>query len=268
MANRDSGRLSRWLMSAKDKLQHTLEKVGYSVNTHAVVVLGDHKSGSFGVADLIADACQVGKTLQIPELWSPAIERILDGEATLKSVTESHPKAFSTEVVHEPFLTFIYDEVKKVFPGGKFCFVCRDPRESIRSELSELKIPGDLEEVDLEKQAVPPEWRLAFDPARWGSESAHYVDVLAARWNRAADVYAENRKEMQLIRFEDFVADRGTTIQTLVRKIGLLKTGDLASRLSEKRETRPGTPAEFFGPNLQRIVAACGERMQQFGYKG
>jgi len=264
---RESGRLSRWILSAKQKLQHTLEQASYSVNTHAVVVLGDHKSGSYGVADLLADACGVAKTLQIPELWSPAIERVLDGGASLASIAAAHPRPFSPEVIHEPFLTFIYDEVRRVFPGGKFCFVVRDPRESIRSELAELKLPGDLDALDPAARGVPPEWRIAFDPARWGAKGPHYVEVLAARWRRAAEVYTEHRKEMQLLRFEDFVADRLGAIQGLIRRIGLLKTGDIGARAAEPRPARPGGPADFFGPNLQRILDVCGERMQQFGYE-
>ena len=67
----------------------------------------------------------------------------------------------------------------------------------------------------------------------WGSKN-HYIEVLAERWNTISNVYLENKENIILVKYEDFISDKSNTIQLLAKKLDLTKNGEI-SHLIDKQ---------------------------------
>ena len=256
-------------MRLQKRLEHRLNRLLFQRRSDPIIVLGNHKSGTSAVASLLADCGQLTKSIDIPELW-PRSEGLMHGTLDFEEIVAEFPKPFSRELIKEPNLTFFYPAVRRVFPAARYVFVNRDPRSNIRSFLSRCKLPGDLAELDVDAWDIPHSWRWDFDPVAWRSEHTHYIDLMAERWNRSADVYLEQPDEMLLLRYEDFLADKRGSIEKLAAACGLRDCRDISDKLDVQYQPR-GTsraPRDFFGPeNLLRIERLCGSRMREFDYE-
>jgi len=256
------------LRKLRKDLRRRLDRLRFEPHPSPLLVLGNQKTGTSAIAHLLADCAGLTKTIDIDVLW-PLIRHLRAGSLDLAEVVAQNPRPFSRELIKEPGLTFLYADLRRVFPDARYVFVNRDPRENVRSFLQRTGVPGDLEHLDPDAWDIPASWRGAFDPGLWQSDRTHYVELLAERWNQAADVYLKHPGDMTLIRYEDFVADKRGTIEALVRDLGLTAARDVSDRVDRQYQPRGRrqTPLEFFGAaNLARIEWICGSRMRAFGY--
>ncbi len=239
------------------------------VERRPVIVLGNQKSGTSAVAHLLAELCGLSKTIDIQPLMGAAGHAVMKGERRLADVVRRHPECFSTALIKEPMMTFFAGQVLEVFPESRVVFVVRDPRDNIRSLLNRRGLPGDLEELSDELRASLGR-RVTLDPEVWGGGDENYVGVLAHRWNRAADAYLEHEGRVELVRYEEFVADKQGSLERLARRLGLEPRHDVSALLDvdfQPRGTRGASWDAFFGPrNLGRIERICGTRMARLGY--
>jgi hypothetical protein len=234
-------------------------------------VLGNQKSGTSAIAHLLADYGGLSKTVDIPESWWPTLKDLLSGTLRLVDFAQRYKHRFSSDLIKEPNFTFLYSQLKELHPKGAFVFIIRDPRDNIRSLLNRVGVPGNVESIEHASLRIPNNWRPLFDADLWALEAEHYIEILAARWNRAADVYLEYPDEMILIRYEDFVADKTGAIERLARDLGLPRVNDISDKVDiqyQQRGDRNVSWEEFFGAeNLMRIERMCGGRMTKFGYE-
>jgi len=252
------------------KLKYLNERLFYRPNQFPIIVLGNQKSGTSAVANLLADYGCLSRTIDIRELWQPTIGRILQGEQRFKDFVRCYPRPFSCDLIKEPLLTFIYEEVKQVFPSARYVLVVRDPRDNVRSFLNRMRIPGDLVFLDVNDWNIPTLWLRAFDAVLWRTQSSHYIDMLAERWNSATDVFLQQQHEIQLIRYEEFVLDKIGSIADLAARLDVKAKADIHTKVDiqyQPKGQRNVTWLEFFGQeNLWRIENICGERMLKLGY--
>jgi len=235
-----------------------------------VAVLGNQKSGTTVVAALLAEHLAVPATLDVPDLWGENFRRLRSGETNFRVFAARHPRDFATGVLKEPNLTFLYPRLHATFPKSKVVFVVRDGRANIRSILSRLGLPGDVPDLSGEqRRAVPEGWRPVLDPSALGTSTGTYIETLARRWNAAVDVYLRHAEEMTLLKYEDFVADKGGSIAAIAHGLGLPSRRDIGG--SVDRQFQPAgsrAPYErFFGDrNLTRIIEMCGHNAGRLGY--
>lgn len=115
-----------------------------------------------------------------------------------------------------------------------------------------------------------PGWRQMLDSSFLGVQSQHYVARLAERWCVAARQYLNNEDSMILVRYEDFNASKQSTIEGLVRALGLSVANDIGSsvdRQFQPRGNRSVTWQEFFGEhNLRMVNEICAPLLPRFGY--
>ena len=252
----------------KKRLRRAFDRLLYEPHPSPILVLGNQKTGTSAIAHLLADWAGLSKTIDVSEMRE-FLTPLMLGECDLASMAQKLPKPFSRELIKDPNLTFMLDDLRRIFPAGRYVFINRDPRENLRSFLSRMKIPGDLPELGDHADQIAKGWETVFDTKIWKTQSTHYVDKLADRWNRAADVYLENRKDQILIRYEDFRTDKLASIEALAHTLGLTQKGDISDKLDVQYQPR-GTqvsPLEFFGAeNLGRIERICGSRMREFDY--
>ena len=244
------------------------------VNPAPVFVLGNQKSGTSAIAALLGRAVGRSVTIDIFFRYRERFqERILRGEIGFADFVQRARVCFSTDIVKEPSLTFFYDELKALFTEARFVLVLRDPRDNIRSILNRLCLPGDLPELQAhhhESLRDKPGWALLMDGTVLGYGCGTYIERLAKRWNRAADVYAPG-EGMVLLRYEDFVRDKAGSIAHLAGAVRLDPVHDLGRYVDVAYQPRGENRAswrDFYGPeNLTRIESICGERMKRFGYE-
>lgn len=240
-------------------------------NPHAVIVLGNQKSGTTAIAALLALHTDSSVALDLPGIHGPLKVRIKDGQVPFQHFLRRNASELSRDIVKEPNLTFFYDDLKQALPDARYLMIVRDPRQNIRSILNRLHLPGNLELLDDERMAsVPPIWRVDIE-GRWlGLHGKNYIEILAARWNLAADVYLKQRRDMLLVRYEDFDTAKAAVIADLARRLHLPAVRNVAAAVDTQYQPRGNRllPLEvFFGAeNLARIVSICRERMSEFGY--
>ncbi len=253
------------------KLKGSFERLTTKANPHAVIILCHPKSGSNAIAHLLAELCGLSKTLDIPELWYPNIANFMQGKIDFSSFVKIHPKPFSRDLIKEPSLSLIFDQVKTVFPAAKYVFINRDPRDNIRSILNRVGVPGNLQHFAAEEWKLPTGWKEIFNPAILQIKYTHYIDILASQWNLITNVVVEHPNEMTMIRYEDFVADKAEAITTLAGQLELSTKNDISDKLDilyHPRGKDRDLPWElFFGTeNLMRIEEICGSKMKKFEY--
>jgi hypothetical protein len=241
------------------------------INPSPVIILGNQKSGTSVIAHLIADYGGLTKIIDIPEIWWPALEDLMLRRKSLEEFANKNILYFAKQLIKEPNLTFLYPQLRTLFPKAAYVFVVRDPRTNIRSLLNRIGLPGNLAALEPEKSDIPEKWVSIFDAQMWGLTTVHYVDMLSERWNRAVDVYLENKTTMEMIRYEDFVRNKVEMIKHIAKLLGLQQKEDISNRVDvqyQPKGDRNISWLDFFGTvNLSRIEAICGTRMQEFGYK-
>lgn len=241
-----------------------------------VFVLGLQKSGTTAIAALLAERAGLSCALDLfRETDRPVLPQVHAGTLSFEAFLHRNRLDFSRALVKEPNLTPFYPRLVRRFPESAFIFIVRDPRDTIRSILNRLGLPGDLDVFDPDELASRPEvdtvWRYVLD-GRWlGLEGDHVLDLLAARWNAYVDQYHRHRSGLRLVRYEDFLADKAGEIDRLAEALHLEARhpiDDLLDHPFQPPGDRSVSWAAFYGPNnLARIEALCGERLHRLGYE-
>ena len=243
-----------------------------TVNPQPLFIFGNQKSGTTAVAALLAEATGVSVTLDFAGAWGRHAQALIRGKTPDTQFVRTNAWAFSAGIIKEPNLTFAAPRLLEHFKLKRAIFVVREPCANIRSILARLKLPGDRETLtQSEWRRIGPEWRMILLGQDIGFENDHYVEALALRWKRAAEIYGQLRSQLRLVRYEDFNADKTGSILALARDFSLPVTADITPSLD--REFQPRAAAEwnalkFFGQqNLERIARICTERASELGYR-
>ncbi|MEJ2546159.1 MAG: hypothetical protein P8Y99_19010, partial [Calditrichaceae bacterium] len=158
-----------------------------------VIVLGNQKSGTSAIAHLLAYYGGMTKTIDTPVLWRKNARDIYTGKITLKKIVYKYPRPFKVQLLKEPNLTFMFYQLYDLFPYAKYVFIIRNPYDNIRSILNRLNLKGNLEELsEKHLNTVPESWRNALTGLNFGKSKMNYIESLAYRWNKAAEVYITN----------------------------------------------------------------------------
>lgn len=264
--------LARVAGKSARRLRRYLRSFTATVNEAPVIVLGKEKSGTTAIASLLARHTGCSLAHDIQALWGPVERLIREGAVDFDDIVRRNRGKFGSRIIKEPTLTFVYAQVRRRFPGGRYVMIVRDPRDNIRSVFNRLGLPGTLPALDASAlDRIPPAWREVIEGDSAGFTRATYIEVAARRWNEAADVYLAHRGDMMLIRYEDFVTQKAATIEHLARALDLPPVRDVSADVNvqyQRRGDRTVAWPEFFGGrNLAVIETICGARMREFGYE-
>lgn len=242
------------------------------IHPHPVFVLGNQKAGTTAIAAMLGQASGRSVSLDLRrEIPVPSIPDVLRGTLAFEDFLNWHRVDFAREIVKEPGLTLLFDQLAKRFPQSQFVFIVRDPRDNIRSILNRLDLAGDLLSLSsTQRDSLTLTWEsIVFGTGGYPS-SENPVESLAHRWDHMARVFLDNRSRMTLVRYEDFIADKPGVLQRTLNAINFEARHD-ASELFDRQFQPRGNRAvawdEFFGgANLARIEQICGESMRQLDY--
>lgn len=248
------------------------------INPEPIIVLGHQKSGTSAIAALLAKAA--GKTATIDFFYKnnhtmPFFrEQLHQGKLPLTHFLSKNRQYLSTDIIKEPELTYLYDQLQSRFPKATYVFVVREPKSTLKSVLDRLKLPGHMPRLSkAQYEQVNPlsGWLPALEGKAPKTPGATYIERLAHRWNRATQTYLDDKGQMVLIRYEDFLADKQNSIYSLANRTGLAVVVDISDALNvqfQPKGNRHVATAEFFGKqNKATIDSICREQALQFGYK-
>lgn len=251
--------------------EHVISKLGKS---EPVFILGVQKSGTTAIAALLADATGLPATLDITRAISRPGSKVLRkyGVEGFDDYIYRYRREFSKKIVKEPGLTFDYQNLKHYFPKARFVMIMREPKDNIRSILNRLKVPGHLQWLDPEEWPElksSPAWRINLDSSWLGCWPESYVDSLAYRWRLSAEAYFNETDAFTLIRYEDFLADKKTTVENLAENLGFEVVNDIASKVDNQYQSKGKRVTdydEYYGENIEYIFQQCQVGAQRLGY--
>lgn len=179
-----------------------------------------------------------------------------------------------------PNIAILYRKLRKEFPKARFGIVIRNPRGNIRSIIDRINIPGDRNRIWIneywerfnEYDGMYEAWATVIDSSWMGIDADQYIEILAARWKKAASIYLQNAESIELIRYEDFCADKAKVIEGLSRRLDLPRKNGIENEVDTQFQPRGSNRGvdweEFFGTeNLTRIESRCVNEMRALGYE-
>jgi len=265
--------INRW-----QKLQLNYRQKTAKVHPQPLLILGHQKSGTTVIAALLGKVAQQAVTIdpfhQI-DLNAALRQKLYNHDIPFQKILKQHPYYFSTPIIKDPNFTFLYEPLKFSFPQSQYLLVMRDPRDTIRSILNRLQIPGNLPQLSPAYQNKLANmsargWDLMLQGQLPQVSGETYIQRLAQRWLICAETYQNYQQELQLIRYEDFNQNKVKTIQNLAQTLGLQATGDITQAVNQQYQPKGDRAVnwlEFFGrDNLAQIEDICGEKMLDFQY--
>jgi hypothetical protein len=239
------------------------------INQQAVFIFGNQKSGTTAIAAILVAMTGLTATLDIHTWTVVEQDKLHLKTMTFEEFVQKHLWEFSADIIKEPGLTFLYDDVKRLFPFAQKVFIVRDPRDNIRSILNRVNRPGHTDTVR-NFHEIPEAWQRILDNRWMGLDHEHFIDSLSARWNRSVDVFLDHQAEIFLLRYEDFVLNKAESIESLANLLEIQQVKDISGIVNvqyQPKGNRDVSWVDFFGKeNLMRIERICGERMARFQY--
>lgn len=243
------------------------------LNPNPIIVLGHQKCGTSVVAALLGDIS--GRSVAIDlarEVDRPTFHRVHSREISLDRFIRMNRLEFSRDIVKEANLTPMYAALRQRFPRSHFAFVIRDPRDNIRSILQRLGLPGQPHQAGPNPLSrISAAWRLVLDGGWLGLTGDDYIAMLAARWQYFADIATAARPHLEILRYEDFRANKVAAITDLAHRLGLPTDHEISGRIDLQYQSRGDHGAswrDYFGTEgLARIESICAPGMAEFGYK-
>lgn len=243
----------------------------YNLNHTKIIILGNQKSGTTVIAKLLALNTGESVLLDSPLLWEPNFSKIYRGEMELKDLINQNKYYFSRSIIKEPNLTFLYEDLIKVYSSSvKYLFIVRDPRDNIRSLLNRINVPGDLEYIGAHSPPFTIHEKNLFDKELFAYSSSHYIEQLAERWVKAIEVFLKFKENFYLVRYEDFMVNKIDFIDQLSKKMGYVTRHDISTHVNVQYQPQGNRNISwdaFFGvENLARIEQICSWHMKKLSY--
>lgn len=244
----------------------------------SILVLGTRKSGTSVIANLLADIGGLSRTIDIPELWDnewDVKKRLHDGALDIDSFINHNPHRFATDIVKEPSLTYLFDQIYCRFPEIRYVYITRHPVDYVRSILDRVhidphKLPMDIEEVD--RLSIYPGWKkLLRGEIICQGDVTSLPETLIVRWRKAQRIYLANKKVFRILRYEDFMKDRELAIKKLAGDLDVPQRFSITNRISEQFQPKGAHRDEsiyelFSNEVIKKMEELCEEEIRRLGY--
>lgn len=262
------------IRTVKNIISESFKRYTAPVNRAPVFIYGNQKSGTSAIASLLGEATGHSYTIDIFHRFGNLEEKLIRRQISFDKFLSTSKYYFSKKIIKEPTLTLYHHEIKKRYTGARFVFIVRDPRANIRSILNRLNLPGNLKALSSDEKKVieniSPQWKMIMDGGLYGHRGKSYIETLARRYNKMAEVYLKSPSEFILIKYENFSRDKTGAINALARQLSFQLKQDisgLANRQFQPRGRRVDSYYDFFGDeNLETIERTCAGCLEVFGY--
>ena len=247
------------------------------LHRHAVklLVLGHQKSGTTAIGALLAK--MMGGSYANDPLFlydwghGQAVKDVVDHPERLGPLVSRNRRLFCNTVLKDPDLTFLIPECRRIFTNAQVVFVMRDPRNTIRSIADRLQLTSDDLQQSADALELPNRhWQLILASQLPDVGGTTVAEVLALRWQRAANEYLRNAEQVHLIRYEDFLADRSLELRRILSELDIRQRADVTQWLDHQFQPKGNRHTDLYERlgtrNLEAIERICAETMAQFDY--
>jgi len=266
--------ISRNIGYSIKSLLYKIRCINSKVSPCPIFILGNQKSGTSAIASLLGEL--ISKKTAIDLFYSGFKYKYLirwkKKKLTTKEFINKNKLEFSSDIIKEPHLSVFYKELKKEYPKSKYIIIIRNPFDNIRSILDRLNVNGKQKELSvIDKKKFFFSWNLLLDNKWIGGFETQYIEVLAERWNIITDYYLNNKEDIILIKYEDFLSNKESVIRRLAKQLGISAKNNITNILDKQYQPKGRKKninlLEFFGKeNYNKINYLCKKRMQKLGY--
>ena len=253
---------------------YKIKSIGEKKHYSPIFILGNQKSGTSVIASLLGKL--TNKTTSIDLFYSgfkySLFQKWKSKEISTIKFAHKNKLEFSHSIIKEPHFSVFYQELKEEFTESEFVMIVRNPFDNIRSILDRLDVGGNKKQLtNKEKNKFFHSWNLLLDNKWIGGNNNQYIEVLAERWNIICNSYLENKNDIVLVKYEDFLSDKKGVIHSLSKKLNLKEKSDISHLLDKqfqpKGKQQKVDIKEFFGEeNYLRIENICNQNMRELGY--
>jgi hypothetical protein len=240
-----------------------------------VILAGMHKSGTTAVAKILGTTINRDVSSdplhEINLIDSNARIRLEKKEVTFQQLVECYPQFFCSVIIKDPHFPLMLTDLQKVFPNMKLVSIIRDPRDTIRSVLNRLNLPGDPDRILFDEIDLPYGWKSLLKGEYPDIEGNDYIEVLANRWTKIARSLSDNGNNSILIKYEDFNSNKKKVIDDLASELGYEKLRS-ATNIQDVQFQPKGNSkiswADFYSDSeLEKINFICASTMEKYGYE-
>lgn len=242
-----------------------------------IIFYGNQKSGTTAIAKLFAE--RVGLTYSNDPLYnvdkgrSIILRFLLRFPGALPLFVRLSKVTFKGDVVKDPDFSFMLSSVRAAYRPTKEVFVCRDPRDNIRSILNRLGIDGRVtsEAVALrDLKGGNRHWLEVMNGFKDFYGGTNVIERLAYRCKANFDTYMSNSDTMYLARYEDFLSGKVEFIDDLADRLSIDMKESIDGIVDKQYQPKGDNSLsyiQFFGEkNLNAINSICAEEMGFLGY--
>ena len=256
-------------------IQNKILSLFAKINQKPVFVLGNQKSGTTVISNLLSQATCKSLTCDFQRAIPHKTLQLELGFRLLKfsDFINEYKYEFSKDIIKEPFLSFFINDLINEFPKAKFILIIRDPFQNIRSILNRLDIPGNLQKIDFDHYneiIKTPVWKLALQSYMLKMDSSNYIEAMANRWNYVVNSYLNNSNKIHLVKYEDFLKNKEKFIYDLSESVGLKSIKNIKNNINIQYQHKGDNTInlqKFFGElNYAKISRLCDENMRKIGY--
>lgn len=223
-----------------------------------IFVLGHQKSGTSAIAGLLSEMAGLSLTNDIHrgnrdhDIYRQAHFH-KKGQIALIS---KYAYELSREIVKEPELSFFYSTLKEFNPKAKFIYISRQPKYIIKSILSRLGARESSNQIYAEnfyKQInLAPLWK----DITGFSSGVNIISHLAYRIEKLDKLFLENKDEIILLRYEDFVSEKSKVLKEALVDLGMNNKNEVDHLLDHPFQPK-GTnvlPSEYFSIEEVKLI--------------
>jgi len=253
---------------------YRIRNLNKNTNSSPIFILGNQKSGTSAIAAILGKNTNKKTTIDLfySGFYSSLFTKWKNNNISTSDFIRKNAVEFSADIIKEPHLSVFYKELKERFPESKFVMIVRNPLDNIRSILDRLNVEGNKESLSKkDKKKFYHSWSLLLNNSWISGSQEQYIDVLAERWNIISSIYLENKENIILVKYEDFLLDKTGIIKQLSDKLNLTQEIDISHLLDKQFQPKGKKQSVdlkvfFEKANYSRIKEICKKNMQKLGY--
>jgi hypothetical protein len=227
-----------------------------------IIMTGMQKSGTTAIAKLLGAAtdrrvCSDPLYRIIEKKGIDYRPELFNNQIPLETVWKKNQHLFRGDIIKDPDFVFMLPEIKSLFPCASLVFILRDPRDTIRSILNRLDLPGNPETNKPNLDDIPNSWKDTIMGTHPKITASNYIEVLTKRWCLTAEIYFSVREQCISIFYEDFKENKTDAISKLANQLGLEKKSTIEHLVDTQFQPKGNTETEwesFFGEEQLAVI--------------
>lgn len=220
-------------------------------------ITGNQKSGTSAIASLLGRAASLPVSIDFQrEMYDPKFHHVRAGKMSFQSFMRRNALDLNSGIVKEPNLAVLLPLLLREYPDEKVYVVTRHPLHNIRSICDRLGCRSDERAIEVAKRQNPA-WKIIASGQDLNCEGGSISEVLAQRWLAIYTEALSFRRDIKLIRYEDFVSDKQKFLDSMCNELELSSCAIKDQELSKQFQPRGRNADDLEGWFEPRDLQSC-----------